>query len=424
MSVRIVILILCICHFFYGVICLALSKTQMNKSLPEEMKACIDVNKYICYVKQKEKKARVVFAQDCINTLLYLFIIFSDLFLGIDKLGIGTHYTILLSGLIFTGLERCIAAFCGYYYLNKIERQDSYKIDERVGLFWKYFSSESICILLVNFLLPEIILLIKNNNFFDALSQDGRIYSFIYLFSILQIVTYIIKKISIFFQNYQIKHTFIFSKLTDGNLLTKLIDTFNLNLDEVDILKFDESRFSQMRKAIIVNGKRRAIALSDNLLNNASEEEIIAVVAHEMGHICDDTSINAFLMRTFINAVTAVTFSSFPIESIIGGMQEWVNTSFGLENTNYFLIFLLCYELSGPFLSAWNVLLNCSLRKKEYRADYYAVRYGCGMNLIQFLIEEGKINYESLNPHPFIEFVDRDHPSSYRRIRKIRQYLS
>ncbi|VVS95276.1 M48 family metallopeptidase [Desulfoluna spongiiphila] len=208
-----------------------------------------------------------------------------------------------------------------------------------------------------------------------------------------------------------------FTPLEEGDLKSRIMayaDTIGFPLQKIFVM--DGSRRSTKANAFFSGfGKFRRIVLYDTLVNNQSTEEVLAVLAHEMGH---------FKLRHIRNGLfiaIAHTGILFYFLSLALTLKP-LHAAFFMPTIEVYaglIFFSLLYTpvefLLGFPLQAWS-------RANEYQADAYAVQTsGLSETLVSSLKTLHKTSLSNLNPHPLYVALNHSHPPLLQRIRKIHQ---
>lgn len=161
--------------------------------------------------------------------------------------------------------------------------------------------------------------------------------------------------------------------------------------------------------ALVGLGRTRRILLADTLMEGSSEDEIEAVVAHELGH-----QVHADIWRG-LAVQAAATFAGLYAVSV--ALKHW-NARFAFRDpadfANLPLVALVTLAVSLLLLPAVNALS----RQSERRADRYALRAIADPSAFLSSLERlAALNLAERRPHPWIEFVFHSHPSLEKRIR-------
>lgn len=159
-------------------------------------------------------------------------------------------------------------------------------------------------------------------------------------------------------------------------------------------------------------GRSRRIILGDTILKDYSQDEIIAVLAHEVGHYRNRD------MARLIVVGSALAAAGFYLAHLF--LQTLV-AKFGFagpDDIGSFPIFVFCLIV---FSLVTMPVSNAYSRRREYAADAYAVEtLGSSGALVSALEKLAAQNLADKNPAPWIEFLLHSHPSIDRRVRRAR----
>ena len=209
----------------------------------------------------------------------------------------------------------------------------------------------------------------------------------------------------------------LFNKLTpleDGNLknrLFSLADRTGFAAKTIEVI--DGSKRSGHSNAFFTGfGKFRRIVLYDTLIDQMEEEEIEAVLAHEIGHY-KEGHIPKKLIISFLTGLFGFYAISICLE------KTWLYSGLGLSE-NYvgsISVMLIALILFIPNFTYWlTPLSNIFSRKHEYEADRFAKT---AMNTPSHLISAlQKLYRENLShplPHPYLVFFHYSHPTFFDR---------
>lgn len=212
----------------------------------------------------------------------------------------------------------------------------------------------------------------------------------------------------------------IFNKLTpleDGSLRTKIEDFANsVNFPLTNIYVIDGSKRSTKANAYFSGlGAKKTIVLFDTLINEHSEEELVSILAHEVGHYKLKHITKSLFIGTLQMGVILY------ILSYAVNMPQLTN-ALGLETTTpVFALGLIAFSLLyAPISTITGILMNMLSRKNEFEADNYAkTQIGTGQYLIDALKKLSSTNLSNLNPDKWYVFVHYSHPPLKERIEKL-----
>lgn len=206
-----------------------------------------------------------------------------------------------------------------------------------------------------------------------------------------------------------------FEPLPDGELrdrLTKLLAENGCTVREIKVM--DGSKRSAKANAYFTGfGKSKTIVLYDTLLEQMTDDEIVAVFAHEMGHNKHKDTMKMYAMN-LINIVIFVLIAWMLVT------RKEIYAFFGFEGVNYGFAFVLLSTVCMSFLSPFLGLFTSALmRKFEYAADRFAAENGYGKELIAALKVLTRNTLSCLTPHPIVVKLTYSHPTVSQRIAAI-----
>ena len=206
----------------------------------------------------------------------------------------------------------------------------------------------------------------------------------------------------------------IFNKLTPlemGSLREKIeaySEKVGYSLKNIYII--DGSKRSSKANAFFSGlGPRKTIALYDTLVEKHTEEELVAVLAHEVGHFKKKHVFTSLFLTIFQLGLMCFLLELCLKETNISLALGGVNTSFHLG----LLAFSILYSPLGTIIS---VLMNINSRKNEFEADEYAKTTYNGEALQLALKKLSVDSLSNLYPHPFYTFMHYSHPPLLKRL--------
>jgi STE24 endopeptidase len=209
-------------------------------------------------------------------------------------------------------------------------------------------------------------------------------------------------------------------KLEEGELRSEIQAFANLSGFKLDnVFKIDGSKRSTKANAYFSGlGSKKRIVLYDTLINNQSNEEIVAVLAHEVGHYKKKHIITGLII-SLLNSLLMLFFLSLFIQP--GSMISFQLTeALGADNFSFHVGILAFGILYGPLSFFTGMLMNIVSRKNEYEADAFAKDYKLDESLISALKKLSVDNLSNLRPHPAYVFFHYSHPTLLQRIQAIR----
>ncbi len=209
----------------------------------------------------------------------------------------------------------------------------------------------------------------------------------------------------------------IFNKLTpldDGELRNK-IEKYSKDVGYLlkNIYVIDGSKRSTKANAFFSGlGPRKTIALYDTLIEKHTENELVAVLAHEVGHYKKKHIFSGLIMSIIQIGIVSFFFElclKLPEISIaLGGLES----SFHLGLVGFSIIFSPISILSG-------IIMNYNSRKNEFEADAYAKETFNGEDLSLALKKLSVDSLSNIYPHPLYVFFHYSHPPLIQRLRAL-----
>jgi len=203
-----------------------------------------------------------------------------------------------------------------------------------------------------------------------------------------------------------------FTPLEQGELKDKIIafaDKVKFPLSNIFVM--DGSRRTAKSNAFFTGfGKHRRIALYDTLIQNHTTDQLVAVLAHEIGHY----KKKHILKGTIISIVHSGIL--FFLISIFLHSRGLFN-AFYMEHTSVYAGLLFFGLLYTPVELVLSIVMNYVSRKHEFEADRFAAENtGRAQDLVSALKKLSADNLSNLNPHPFTVFMNYSHPPVLERI--------
>ncbi len=209
----------------------------------------------------------------------------------------------------------------------------------------------------------------------------------------------------------------LFNKLTpleDGELKKGIEDyaqKVKFPLDNIFVM--DGSKRSNKSNAFFSGiGKKKKIVLFDTLIQNHSKEELVAVLAHEVGHFKKKHIVSSYIISILQTGIILYILSLMifnpSLSQALGGEANAIH----LNLLAFGILFSPISEFIGLFM-------NILSRKNEYEADAYARETYKGEALESALKKLSVHNLSNLTPHPAYVFFHYSHPPLLQRLRAL-----
>jgi STE24 endopeptidase len=206
-----------------------------------------------------------------------------------------------------------------------------------------------------------------------------------------------------------------FTPLESGELKEAILKyTYSVNFPIRNVLVMDGSKRSSKSNAFFTGfGRNKRIALYDTLIAKHSVPEMIAIVAHEVGHYKKKHIVQEMIINILHMGIL------FFLLSLFLGNPELYQAFYMREESLYagLIFFMLLYT---PVELVLSIALQMLSRRNEYEADRYsAVTTEELGTIIQALKNLSATNLSNLTPHPFYVFLFYSHPPLLQRIQAI-----
>ena len=209
----------------------------------------------------------------------------------------------------------------------------------------------------------------------------------------------------------------LFNKLTplgDGELKNAIEDfahKVNFPLDNIFIM--DGSKRSKKANAFFSGiGKKKKIVLFDTLIENHTTEELVAVLAHEVGHFK-----KKHIIWSYVLSVVQIYFTLFILSLMI--FNEDLSIALGGQVQAIHLNLIAFAILFSPISGITGLFMSMYSRKNEFEADAFAKETFSGIALANALKKLSVDSLSNLYPHPTYVFFHYSHPPLLKRLEAI-----
>ena len=400
--------------FQYGLSILVkiLNLKSLNPNLPEEFSDVFDKDKYIKSQEYTKTNTNFSFLTSTFSLIVNLSFILGGFYNTIDLYVRGFGYGSEVTGLLFFGLLFVINDLLNIpFSLYK-----TFIIETKYGFnkttlktFWMDKVKGYFLTVLIGG--PVLYLILY---FFANFTEYGWLYVWIFLIAF-----------SIIMQ--PIFTTFIapmfnkFTPLEDGPLLTRIKDylsKINFPVQRLEVV--DGSKRSSHSNAYFSGiGKYKRIALFDTLLEQMDDDEILSIIAHEVGHYKLKHIYSGIILSSLQSGIMLYILSLFI-------NNEQLFSVFGMQEGNLSIYASLVFfsMLYSPIALIVGVFFSIISRKNEFSADKYSAETaGMPKSLISGLKKLSKENLSNLTPHWLNVFLNYSHPPVLDRIRVLKSYI-
>ncbi len=374
--------------------------------VPYEFKGVIDKNLLIKTKNYTVDKLKLGLFSSIFDEIVLLVFIFAILNFFNNWL-IQQNYSFVLHGILFFLIITYIKMFLNIpfslYSTFKLEKKyDFNKITPKLWII-DFLKGLILSTILLGILLLGALLIIDNMRDFWWLPLWG--FFFIFTMFIMYISPYVIEPL---FNK--------FEPLDNPELEVEILDmckSIGINISR--IFKMDASKRTNHTNAYFTGfGQNKRIILYDTLLKKLENDEIIAVLAHEIGHWK-----RKHILKNLI-IVESLSFIFAYLAFILLEGNE-LSIMFGIEQDSFFSKIILLNFIASIVLFPFSPIMNLISRIFEKEADDFACGLiGGGKNLASALVKLSKDNLSNLYPHPTYSKFHYSHPPIIDRIKYLK----
>ena len=383
-----------------------LNMNSIDEKVPEGFEDYYDKGKYSRSQLYLKEKTFFGLFSSTFSLIVVLFVIHAGLFGSLDNLVSEYTNNQIIRGLLFFGILFFINDFINIpfsiYSTFIIEEKFGFNKTTYKTYILDKLKAYGLTIILGSAIISPILY------FFETYSNNGWIIAWI-------TVTCFIIAIQPLFVHVIAPMFNKFTSLQEGELRTAIenfADKVNFPVGRIDVM--DGSRRSAHSNAYFSGfGKSRRIALFDTLLEKHTTDEIVSVVAHEVGHYKKKHIITGTIIGILETGLMLFIFNMFM-------NNESLFSVFGVKNISVYAGLVFFGMLYAPISLFTSIISTAMSRKNEFEADAYALETTKKPKpLINMLKGLSASNLSHLTPHPLMVFLSYSHPPVIDRIKAI-----
>lgn len=201
------------------------------------------------------------------------------------------------------------------------------------------------------------------------------------------------------------------SPLEEGTLKDKIVEfSQKVKFPVTEIFIINGSKRSTKANAYFSGlGSKKTIVLYDTLLNDHSDEELLGILAHEIGHYK-----KKHVQKSMTIGIIQMGILFFFLGIILDSPSLAI--ALGTKIPSFHIGIIAFSLLYSPISNITGIFLNVLSRKNEFEADNFAKENFGSLPLIEALKKLSKNNLSNLNPHPYYVFVHYSHPPLKERL--------
>lgn len=406
--ITIIILAAIVIDFILDAVSNRLNLKSLSKTLPKEFEGIYDEETYAKSQEYTRVRTRFGFITGTFDLILLLGFWFAGGFNWLDQWARGFEFGVIGTGLIFIGvllIAKTIISIPFSIY-------STFVIEEHFGFnktTAKTFVSDRLKGLLLSVIIgaPVLAGIIA---FFEFGGPWAWVYAWLAVTAFSLVMQYVAPTwIMPLFNK--------FTPLEDGEL-RQAIEAYAEKVDFPlqGIYVIDGSRRSAKSNAFFTGfGKNKRIALYDTLIENHTTEELVAVLAHEIGHYKKRHIVKNMSLSII---QTGIMFALLSIFLQVPALFD----AFFMDEMSVYAGLVFFGMLYSPVEMLLGMGMQTISRRHEFEADHFAATtIQNAEEMVNVLKKLSKDNLSNLTPHPFYVFLNYSHPPTLQRIEAIRE---
>ena len=396
-----------ILKFIFDLIIDSLNAKHFNDELPSELNDIYNEEEYLKSQRYKKENYRFSKITNTFSLFLTIGFFFLDGFAFVDELVRSFTSNSILITLLFFG----IIIFASDILSLPLAYYKTFVIEEKYG-----FNKTNLKTFVLDKIKGWLMIIVIGGGilalitwFYNETTNDFWKYTWILItvFSIFMNMFY--SKLIVPLFNKQ-------TPLENGELKTeieKFAKKIGFKLDNIFVI--DGSKRSTKANAYFSGfGSQKRITLYDTLINDLETDEIVGVLAHEVGHYKKKHIIFNLLLSVSLMGLTL-----FILSLLIG--SDLLSQALGVEKASFHIGLIAFAILYSPISVTTVFFMNILSRKFEYQADDYA-KYNFGATpLISALKKLSKNSLSNLTPHWLYVKIHYSHPSLLQRVQNLKK---
>ncbi|MBQ0735782.1 M48 family metallopeptidase [Aquimarina celericrescens] len=383
-----------------------LNARHYDDKIPEELSDVYPEDEYKKSIEYKKANYKFKLVSSSISLLIMLLFFFFDGFAVVDAIARSFSNNSILVGLIFFGIimigSDILSTPAAYYKIFVIEEKFGFNKMSVKTFFIDKIKSIIMMIIVGGGLLALIIW------FYELTGESFWMYA-------LGLVSIFTIAMNMFYAKLIVP---VFNKQTplEPGELRDTIEAYSkkVGFQLKDIFVIDGSKRSTKANAYFSGfGSEKRITLYDTLIKDLNNEEIVAVLAHEVGHYKKRHVIVNLFLSIALTGLTLWFLSLFIANPLL-------SEALGVEIPSFHIGLITFGILYSPISEITGLIMNVVSRAFEYQADNYAKNTYNSEALINSLKKLSKNNFSNLTPHPAMVFIHYSHPTLLQRIKNLK----
>jgi len=390
--------------FIFKILKIYLNKKEREKGLPESLKDFYSQSQHQKWLHYEDDTDRFSLIRNTFHFVITIILLMSPFYSWLSSLFVNHVLMNSLLMMIVLYIFESILSLMESYYVTFV-------IEEKFGMnntTIKTFLIDAIKEFVVDLLLIVILM-----SFVHYFYQWFSYYGFIIIFIILAIIMYIIQRNSLWI----LKIYNQFTPLEDNELKQRLIELVEKEGFELKgVYVMDASKRTKRANAFCLGEKKKEICIDDNMFKYYSDDEILAVFCHELGHAVYNHS-HKLKWFTYMKGILLFLLFIYVL------VNPSLYVDFGIHQLNYYMAMYVLSTLVTPIMFFIDIPINYYSRKCEEEADEFAVQQGYGRDLARLLKKLTRDDLSDVSPDPLIAKLTYSHPPLIQRLNHIEKVL-
>jgi STE24 endopeptidase len=381
-----------------------LNYNHRTQPIPDNVKDIYDTESYSRWLNYTMENFRLGMIAKVLSTIIIVALLIFGFFPVLNRFSLTVSSDPIIRTLIFVGIYMILNSLIDipFSYIKNFKIEEKYGFNKTTK---KTFVLDLLKSLIMMIVLGGSVLYVLLSLYLN--SENFILYTWLFFVTIMIFINILYTKVFIK----------IFNKLTplpDGELKDKIMEFAQKTGTSIkSISVMDASRRTKKLNAFFSGfGKFKSIVLYDNLIEKMSSDEIVAVLAHEIGH-----GKHMDTLRNLLMALIQMGIMLYFLQLFLS--WEALSISFGFETVNIGFGLILFSVFLSPIDILLDVPLSAISRWAEYRADGYAKENGYKEAMITALKRLAQENFANLTPHPLMVKMTYSHPPISQRIQAL-----
>jgi STE24 endopeptidase len=383
-----------------------LNLKMLRYELPDTFRGWYDADPYRKSQEYLRVNTRFGWAASAFNTLVFLIFWFGKGFPLLDQWMRSWNHGPVMTGLMYIGSLVLFKALLSLPF----NMYSTFGIEERFGFnktTWPTFVMDGIKALILAILLGTP-LLTGVLAFFEYAGANAWWYCWIVVTLFMLLVQFVVPTWILPLFNK-------FNPIEEGELKDAIISyARSINFSIENIFVMDGSRRSEKSNAFFTGfGRHKRIVLFDTLIAQHTVSELVAILAHEMGHYK-----KRHILKTMIIGIVQTGIMLFLLSLFIS--YQGLFDAFCMDQKSVYAGLIFFGLLYSPLEFFMGVFMHMYSRKNEYEADQFAVETTKDPGSLSDALKKLAVhNLSNLIPHPLYVFLNYSHPPVLERLKAI-----